>query len=144
MRALLATDGAQALRVRAARNAHDTLRASLSAADARYLSFQCWQEGVARYTELRMAQLASLRFTPSAALRAQAGFTSFAAEADSLQTGIGRGAASRLAEVQRSAFYPLGAAQALFLDRARPDWKSGYLRGPLSLDAPMEALNTRR
>jgi hypothetical protein len=116
-------------------DARRALRRMISPADARYLDFQLWQEGVARYTELRMAQLASRQFTPSAGLQALPGFTSFGAEADSLTARIQSAGIRDLAEAKREAFYPLGAAQALFLDRGGPDWKEGYVSGPLSLDA---------
>ena len=43
---------------RAVADARRRLRAVLPAADDRYLAFQMWQEGVARYTELRVARLA--------------------------------------------------------------------------------------
>lgn len=111
------------------------LRAALNAADYRYMAFQMWQEGVARYTELQVARLAARRFQASDAFRALNGFTTFAQEADSLTSEVAAAGTLNLPQVQRVAFYPTGAAYALLLDRVRPDWKSGYRTGKLTLDA---------
>ena len=42
---------------------------TLSPDDYRYLSFQMWQEGISRYTEYRIAKLATKRQRPSKAFR---------------------------------------------------------------------------
>ena len=39
--------------------AREAFKKTLNAADYRYFAFQCWQEGVARYTEIATARLAS-------------------------------------------------------------------------------------
>ncbi len=111
------------------------LQALLSADAYRYLSFQLWQEGVARYTEYRVAQAAAARYEPTEAFRALDDFTPFEAVAPARYdamveelTGLS------LPEMRRVAFYPLGAAEALLLDRARPDWRRRYFAEPFYLD----------
>ena len=41
------------------------LEARLSPDDYRYFSFQLWQEGIARYSEYRIAELAARKYKPS-------------------------------------------------------------------------------
>ncbi|MCC7054518.1 MAG: hypothetical protein IT355_14710 [Gemmatimonadaceae bacterium] len=126
------------------------LKAALTPADYRYLGFQMWQEGVARYIELRVARLASRLAEPSAAMRALPDFTSYADEADALEHEI-RTAATVLpmAVARRVAFYPVGAAYAMLLDRVRPAWATDYFSGALTLDgallqAPVAPRKARR
>jgi hypothetical protein len=117
--------------------ARAALQASLPANAYRYLAFQMWQEGIARYTELRCAQLAAEDFSASAAVRAMPDFTTYAVEAAALQREITTGAVSDLTRERRIAFYPVGAALGLWFDRVRPDWHARYFSVPLSLDALM-------
>jgi hypothetical protein len=117
-------------------DARERLRASLSADDYRYLSFQLWQEGVARYTEYRLARLAAERYAPSDAFRALPDFTSFADAAEALRGEILAGLSDpRLGTARRVALYPVGAAMALLLDVVAPGWKRRYFERMFSLDA---------
>jgi hypothetical protein len=101
---------------------------SLKAADHMYASFQLWQEGIARYTQLKMAELASKKLKPSKAFRALPDFVSFSVEADRLL-------AATLAEMrdldlkngERTVYYPFGAIEGLILDRENKDWRRRYL-----------------
>jgi hypothetical protein len=95
--------------------ARSALRQSLTPADYRYLEFQLWQEGVARYIELAVARAAAAAH-PEYARVAQALRDSLM---DRLET-------LRLEDQRRLAFYTLGAAIALVLDERRPDWKRIY------------------
>ncbi len=134
--ALAATPGAGAEDARRAeRAAYGRLAAVLSADDVRYLEFQMWQEGTARYVELQAARRAAAGYVPSAAFRALPDFTSFAAEAGALQREIDEATRSpRLGETRRVAFYGVGAAMAGLLDRSAPGWKDRY-GGVLALGA---------
>jgi len=120
----------------AARVARAALRAALSPDDDRYLSFQMWQEGVARYTELHAARYAARRFTPSAAFRALPDFVPFEAAAQRIAAGIDAGLRAPLGRDKRVAFYPVGAAYALMLDEANAGWREGYLTGAMALEKP--------
>jgi hypothetical protein len=101
----------------------------------RYFAFQMWQEGIARYTELQFAKMAATEFTAGPALRAMPDFTTYAIEATSLEHDMMSGATAALSRDRRTAFYPVGAAMGLWLDRVRPLWRTRYFNGPLSLDA---------
>jgi hypothetical protein len=111
-----------------------SLRTLLPASDYRYLEFQLWQEGVARFTEYAAARAAAETREPSPAFRllpdyqpynqaAEAGLQGLRRELE--QLGLGR--------QRRVAFYPIGAALALLLDASRPDWKQTYIRQPFRL-----------
>jgi len=110
-------------------------RRRLPADDFKYFSFQCWQEGVARYTELRVAQLASGHFTPDKMFTGLEDYRPFNEVADSIHAKILQGLAYPfLAASRRVAFYALGAGEALLLDTVRPGWKKDYLHTRFRLD----------
>lgn len=103
---------------------------ALTPDDYRYFSFQVWQEGVARYTEYRVADLAAREYRPSRAFRRLKDYEPFRAVADETLGDILKELTTlRLGgeNYKRVAFYPLGAGEALLLDRVRPRWKRSYL-----------------
>lgn len=111
------------------------LQDALEEADYRYLSFQLWQEGVARYTEYRVAETAAEQHDPLPAFRALDDFVPYAAAADSLRRALAAElAALDVASARRVAFYPLGAAEALLLDAVRPGWRRQYLQDKFYLE----------
>lgn len=103
------------------------LKKLLSADDYKYLSFQLWKEGMARYTEDRIAHLAAAKYQPSREFRALKDFTTFKSVAEQVRVGIDRELSTlNLQTYKRVAFYPLGAGEGLLLDRARPKWRAQY------------------
>jgi len=111
------------------------LRARIGEDDARYLAFQLWQEGVARYTELAVASLAARRHRPTGAYAALPDVTPYAVAAAELRERIvaqARGA--QLATSRRTAVYPVGAALALALDASSPAWRDDYFTRPFGFD----------
>ena len=107
--------------------ARATLKNMLTADEYKYLSFQLWKEGIARYTEDRVARWAAANHQPSREFRELKDFTSFAATADQVRAGILHELSTlKLEDYKRVAFYPLGAAEGLLLDRANPGWRSRY------------------
>jgi hypothetical protein len=95
--------------------------------DYRYFSFQLWQEGIARYTEYKIARLAAKRYGPSKEFAALKDFSSFEQDADAtLNRILSRLPKLSLDKDQRIAFYTVGAAEALLLDEANPDWQRRY------------------
>jgi hypothetical protein len=108
---------------------------ALTPDDYRYFSFQAWQEGVARYTEYRMAELAAKSYRPSREFRALKDYTPFGEVA-------GRGYQGLLSELNtlrlegygRVAFYPLGAGEALLLDRVNSRWRERYFADKFYLE----------
>ena len=114
--------------------ARSALRGVLSPAEWRYLEFQLWQEGISRYTELRVARVAAGQ-TPSPAFAKLPDVISYAAAADSLRKNIARELATlNLSGWKRVAFYPSGAAEALLLDRVNPSWRSRYFTERFALE----------
>lgn len=128
--AVAAPDGAEfERRLLAYRDARASLARLLPPDAERYLAFQLWQEGTARYTELRAARLAARLHSPSPAFRALPDFVPLDEVADSLAARVLHPAPPPLHRARRTAFYPLGAATALLLDRAAPGWQRRYRDG---------------
>jgi len=102
----------------------------------KYSKFQEWDEGIAFYTEYKLAELAaSADYQPSAAFRQLDGFQSYRQLWDDtyknrifLAKHAGRIARSR------TTFYQLGLGKGLLLDRLMPDWKSRYFASGIWLD----------
>ena len=112
------------------------LQRRLAPDDGRYVAFQLWKEGVARYTEYRLARVAAAnKYRPSPQYRSLADYTSFEVEADRvLDQIVNEQASLRLSEWRRVAVYSTGAAEALLLDVVRPNWREDYTRERFSLD----------
>ena len=116
------------------------LQKMLSLDDYKYFSFQLWKEGLARYTEYRMAKLAAHRYKPSKQFRALKDFTSFGTGADQILSAIMKELSTlRLEDSKRVAFYPLGAGEGLLLDRANPKWQSRYFADKFYVEKYFEA-----
>lgn len=109
-------------------DARQKFQQMLAADDYRYLSFQFWQEGIARYTEYRIAKLAAAKFKPSKEFRALKDYKSFAHTASSIRERISRELLTqKLAQSRREVVYPFGAAEGLLLDIVNPGWRGRYL-----------------
>jgi hypothetical protein len=107
--------------------ARDTLKQMLSADDYKYLSFQLWKEGIARYTEYRVVKWAATKYRPTREFRTLKDFTTFNAAADQVCKGIVHELSTlKLEDYKRVAFYPIGAGEGLLLDRSNPNWRSRY------------------
>lgn len=133
LRALSASDDSLRAASRSVSLARDSLRQMLGRDDNTYLAFQLWQEGVARYTELKIARLAA-GVAPTAAFRALSDFRPYAAQAERLEAGIRNQLTTRrLQGARRELFYPVGAAEALLLDRTLPKWRDFYFTRQFSL-----------
>ena len=114
----------------------DALAFALPPDAYRYLGFQLWQEGVARYVQYRTALLAAERFQPSPALQALPGYRPFGEVAAELRAEIlAELAEPELAQRRRVAFYAAGAGLAMLLDRSAPRWRGAYLDHKFALEA---------
>ncbi len=108
---------------------------TLEPADRRYLSFQLWQEGIARYVELQLAAAAVTGHRSTAAFEALADDEPYAALAPRLQAAVVSSLQTdALKTKRREIFYAFGAALGLLLDRQGVDWKRAYLRDKFQLD----------
>jgi hypothetical protein len=103
------------------------LQQMLNQDDYNYFSFQLWKEGIARYTEYRIAREALKRYTPTKPFRGLKDFTSFDDVSQSIMSRILNELSTlKLEEYKRVAFYPIGAAEGLLLDRTNPKWQKRY------------------
>ncbi|MBA2339855.1 MAG: hypothetical protein H0V88_05640 [Pyrinomonadaceae bacterium] len=118
---------------------------TLSPDDYRYFSFQLWQEGIARYTEYKIAQLASAQYKPAAKFRALEDFTLFEQAARATRERIyDQLRTMKLGDAGRTAFYPFGAAEGLLLDRINPRWRERYFVEKFDLGRYLRAANSSR
>jgi hypothetical protein len=120
------------------------LRTALADPDARYLAFQLWQEGVARYVEYACARAASRAYSPSASFALLPDYVPYGEVASRLRARmLGELRTLDLGRSRRVSFYPVGAATAVLLERETSGWKHAYLAHLLTLDPELEALVRR-
>jgi hypothetical protein len=109
--------------------------AQLSADDHKYFSFQLWQEGIARYTEVKTAE-AGAEYRPTAEFAALPDFESFASYSARVRTKtLDELKQADLASWKRIAVYSFGATEGFLLDRMNPQWKEQYFQQMLSTDS---------
>jgi len=107
--------------------ARDALSKMLSPDDYKYFAFQTWKEGIARYTEYRVAEWAATKYRPTREFQSLKDFTTFRAAADQVHDGIVHELSTlKLEDYKRVAFYPIGAGEGLLLDRSKPRWRNWY------------------
>jgi hypothetical protein len=107
--------------------------AQLTDDDRKYLEFQLWQEGIARYTEIKAAEAAA-SYGPSKEYADLSDFTPFTGYgARRLQGTLDELKAAVLNQRQREVAYSFGAVEGMLLDRLRPNWKAAYLARPFAL-----------
>ena len=112
--------------------------AQLSPDDRKYLNFQLWKEGIARYVQIKSAEAAAnYQPTPEyAALPDFKSFENYAREArnDTL-TELKK---ADIASWKRVVVYSFGASEGLLLDRLHPQWKQSYFQQLFTLDPYFE------
>jgi hypothetical protein len=130
----LATSLAGAESVEGVARQRNALRRILSPADDRYLEFQLWQEGVPRYVEIAAAEAAATAGEPSESFRRLPDYVPYAEHAARLRRDVDRQLAElSLGRERRVAFYSLGAAIAMLLERSDASWKTRYQQRLFSL-----------
>ncbi len=112
----------------------ENLKANVSEKDFRYLSFQLWQEGISRYTEELVAEMASSDYNATDAF---AGLEDVISYTDALgeleETRSKEMATMDPVTGKRVVFYPLGASLGALLDRYRRDWRDDYFENVFDL-----------
>lgn len=109
--------------------------AMLGADDQRYASFQLWQEGISRYTQYRMTEIAAKKLKPSKAFQELNDFTTFRAESERLLSAtLDELRTLDLAKWERTVFYPFGAVEGLVLDEVNPKWRDSYFTDKFALE----------
>lgn len=99
----------------------------VSEKEFRYLNFQFWQEGIARYTEYRIADLAAKTFRASKQFQQLPDYTPFSEVAATTYGRIFKQLRNQKLEVsRREVVYPFGAAEGWLLDRLNPKWRASY------------------
>lgn len=118
------------------KTARTAFAASLKTADYKYASFQLWQEGIARYTQYKMADLTARKLKPSKEFRSLPDFVPFDQEAKRIhEMTMDEMRKLDLANWERVVFYPFGAVEALMLDSLQPDWRSRYFTRKFKLES---------
>ena len=125
-----AIESAKALRaakLRAYLEALQKFQQLLAPDDYKYFSFQFWKEGIARYTEYRLARLAAAKYHPSKAFRALKDYQSFADVAkETRERTLHQLLTQKLGQSRRDVVYSFGAAEGLLLDEVNPGWRNRY------------------
>lgn len=109
------------------RKERDKLKSILKPADYNYLSFQIWQEGIARYTEYKFLTLLD-DYTPSTEMKSLTDFIPFSDLRNKLfknETGFLN--KMSLSADKRVCFYSIGFAEALLLDKENEHWRQHYM-----------------
>lgn len=115
--------------------------ASVSEDEGKYFEFQLWQEGVARYIQIRSAEAAG-RFPASDSFKALPDYEPFTAvAARARKETLDELKQVDLVKWKRISIYSFGAAEALLLDRWKPGWKQEYLVHPLSMERHFRRTN---
>lgn len=115
--------------------AREQLKEMLNADDYKYLSFQLWKEGIARYTEYHVAKMAATGYKPTKAFLALKDFSSYQNVEDQVMNRILNELSTlELEKSKRVSFYAMGAGEGLSLDRVSPHWRDRYLIDKFSLD----------
>jgi hypothetical protein len=126
--------------IQAVIRARAALAEHLTAAETRYLEFQLWQEGVARFIEYTAAELASRSHRPGTAYKSLSDYTPYANVSRQNRLTLKRELHQLdLGKNRRISFYSLGAAYALLLDSTQPGWKQVYESTPFVMTALLKA-----
>ena len=104
--------------------------------DYKYFSFQLWQEGIARYTELKLLKLmidGGFKFSDDfISLGDYTDLTGF--YTSYLNDIIKQISSNRLGNSQRVCFYAIGAGEGILLDKVNPEWKTFYFKDKFFLE----------
>lgn len=110
------------------------LRTVLSEEDFRYLTFQFWQEGIARFFEYAVAEAAMDGYTPLPSFSALDDFESYGATHSLLISKLKQELSSiDSANQQRIVVYPIGGALGLMINGINKEWTKHYLRADLDV-----------
>jgi hypothetical protein len=125
----------------------DAFRAKLNAKDYKYFAFVCWQEGVARYTEMAAAAAAVAEHRDDPKFLTITQTVAFYQDASNTYRRVLKELRDPdgLKNDRRAAFYAFGAAEAMLLDYASAGWHDRYLSTEMDLETffPPVILNQR-
>ncbi len=115
-------------RAAAACTAWKDLARIMTPAEERYLQFQFWQEGVARYAEIEVARAAAKDSSRRSVFASAADAEPYSVTHAQLERALRKELATDFGEMDRVNVYAMGAAIARILDKARPGWKEVYAK----------------
>lgn len=108
--------------------------ALLAPEDRKYLSFQLWKEGIARYVQVKSAEAAA-HYQPTPEFAALPDYEPFGHYAGRFREDTLRELSQAdLAKWKRTAVYSFGACEGFLLDRVNPHWRDGYFKNVFTLD----------
>jgi hypothetical protein len=112
--------------------------ALLAPEDRKYLNFQLWKEGIARYVQVKSAE-ASAHYQPTPEFAALPDYEPFAHYAGRFRDDTLRELShADLAKWKRTVVYSFGACEGFLLDRTNPKWRDGYFKNVFTLDPYFE------
>lgn len=112
----------------------EIFKSSLTVDDYKYISFQWYQEGIARYTEFEFLELLA-DYEPTADLKKISDFIPFNEYRDTFYNEhLENVRTLKIEEVGRVAFYDVGFAEALILREVNPGWRRKYLELKFDLE----------
>jgi len=108
--------------------------------DSKYFNLQLWQEGIARYTQIKAAEAAA-DYRPTAEYAALPDFEPFSTLAvNARRETLAELKRADLTQWKRVFAYSFGAAEGLLLDRLNPGWQADYFKHPFSIE-PLLKIN---
>ncbi len=125
LRFLESSEGAKQAAIADYITARNEAMAVAGSRDWLYFEFQAGQEGVARWTEIRLGELVSATHPDIAEIAKD--------RRAGLATSLRAIDRNGLDMWKRSAFYIYGAVEAQMLDELKTDWRRRYLEQPFSL-----------
>ncbi len=115
-------------RVTEACSAWKNLASVLTPAESRYLQFQFWQEGVARYVEIEVAHAAANDRAATSLLDSATGGVRYDSTLARLEKSLRGELATDFGELDRVNVYAMGAAIARILDASGANWRERYAK----------------
>lgn len=98
----------------------------LKAADYRYISFQLWQEGIARYTEYKFLKLLD-NYNPAVEVSQLPDYIPFKKfKEEFVRSHLSSVTTLKLEKEKRVCFYDIGLAEGMLLDKLNPQWRTQY------------------
>jgi hypothetical protein len=108
--------------------------AQLPKDDGKYFSFQLWQEGMARYTQVRVAEAVE-KYQPTKNFSALPDYTPFSRYGASARVKtLEELKQVDLSRDRRDVVYSFGAAEGFLLDRIHPGWQQEYFQHMLTTE----------
>lgn len=94
--------------------------------NSRYYEFQLWQEGIARYIQIKWLRVVKDRFNFSVNFKSLDKSDPSTIYEETLQNTLEDLKVANLKKRKRSLFYSIGAIEGLVLDKLYPTWKTNY------------------